>query len=59
MAEDSTVLADHYEGKKFDSPNDVVIGRDGATYFTDPTPDLQQGEKRLTTMLILASDLLK
>src|SRR6476469_10393713 len=31
-----TVLADRYEGKKLNSPNDVVIGPDGAIYFTDP-----------------------
>lgn len=31
-----TVLADHYEGKRFSSPNDVVVKSDGAVYFTDP-----------------------
>src|SRR6267378_3687940 len=40
------ILADHYEGKKFNSPNDVIIGPDGALYFTDPTLDLVAGEKR-------------
>jgi gluconolactonase len=40
------VLADHFEGKKFNSPNDVVIGPDGAIYFTDPTLDLPPGEKQ-------------
>src|SRR5579872_1665206 len=39
-----TVLADHYQGKRFNSPNDVVIGPDGAIYFTDPTLDLVKGE---------------
>jgi len=39
-----TVLADRYEGKKLNSPNDVVIGPDGAIYFTDPTLDLVKGE---------------
>jgi gluconolactonase len=39
-----TVLADHFEGKKLNSPNDVVIGPDGAIYFTDPTLDLVKGE---------------
>ncbi len=34
------VLADHYDGKKFNSPNDVIVGPDGALYFTDPTLDL-------------------
>jgi len=41
-----TVLADHYEGKRFNSPNDVVTGPDGALYFTDPTLDLPKGEKQ-------------
>jgi gluconolactonase len=41
-----TVLADHFEGNKFNSPNDVVLGPGGAIYFTDPTLDLPQGEKQ-------------
>jgi len=41
-----TVLTGDYEGKKFNSPNDVVLGPDGALYFTDPTLDLPKGEKQ-------------
>jgi gluconolactonase len=40
------VMADKYEGKKLNSPNDVVLGPDGALYFTDPTYDLVKGEKQ-------------
>jgi gluconolactonase len=40
------ILADHYDGKKFNSPNDVIVGPDGALYFTDPTLDLVAGEKQ-------------
>jgi gluconolactonase len=40
------VLADRYEGKRLNSPNDVIVGPDGALYFTDPTLDLVQGEKQ-------------
>ena len=40
------VLADHYNGKKLNSPNDVIVGPDGALYFTDPTLDLVAGEKQ-------------
>jgi gluconolactonase len=41
-----TVLAGKYQGKRFNSPNDVVLGPDGALYFTDPTLDLPKGEKQ-------------
>jgi gluconolactonase len=30
-----TVLADKYQGKRFNGPNDLVIRSDGAVYFTD------------------------
>jgi gluconolactonase len=32
----STVLADRYDGKRLNSPNDLVYARDGTLYFTDP-----------------------
>ena len=33
-----TVIADSYQGKRLNSPNDVIVGRDGAIWFTiDPT----------------------
>lgn len=32
-----TVLATHHRGKQLNSPNDIVVGRDGAVIFTDPT----------------------
>ena len=40
------MLADKYDGKKFNSPNDVIPGPDGALYFTDPTLDFPKGEKQ-------------
>ncbi len=40
------ILADHFEGKRLNSPNDVIVGPDGALYFTDPTLDLVAGEKQ-------------
>ena len=32
-----TVLADRYDGKRFNSPNDLVFKSNGDLYFTDPT----------------------
>jgi gluconolactonase len=31
------VLAERYEGKRFNSPNDVVVKSDGSLWFTDPS----------------------
>jgi gluconolactonase len=32
-----TVLASHFEGKRLNSPNDVVVKSDGSLWFTDPS----------------------
>ena len=32
-----TVLADKFEGKRLNAPNDVVVKSDGTIWFTDPT----------------------
>ncbi len=32
-----TVIADAYRGKRLNSPNDVVVRRDGTIWFTDPS----------------------
>jgi gluconolactonase len=40
-----TVLADAYDGKKLNSPNDLVYKSDGSLYFTDPPYGLRtQGD---------------
>lgn len=31
------VLASHFDGKELNSPNDIVVRKDGRIYFTDPT----------------------
>lgn len=41
-----TILANRYQGMKFNSPNDVTMGPDGAFYFTDPALDVPPGEKQ-------------
>ena len=45
-------IASHYEGKRLNSPNDVVVKSDGGIYFTDPPYGLSAeygslGEKEL------------
>jgi gluconolactonase len=41
-----TVLAERYQGKRLNSPNDLVYARDGSLYFTDPPYGLPtQGDK--------------
>ena len=37
-----TTLADRYDGKRFNSPNDLVYHSSGALYFTDPPYGLEQ-----------------
>lgn len=39
-----TVLADRYAGKRFNSPNDLHVARDGTIYFTDPPYGLAAGD---------------
>ncbi len=33
---DDEVLVGHYQGRRLNSPNDVVVKRDGSIWFTDP-----------------------
>jgi gluconolactonase len=40
-----TVLADRYEGKRINGPNDIAIKSDGAIYFTDRGSGLRGGAK--------------
>ena len=55
-----TVLASHYQGKRLNSPNDIVCRSDGSIWFTDPpfgilgwwegepaTPELPHGVYRI------------
>ncbi len=39
-----TVLAERHEGKRLNSPNDLVFRSDGLLYFTDPPSGLPGGE---------------
>ena len=40
------IVVDHYQGKKLNTPNDIVIGPDGAIYFTDPIIDMTPEQKQ-------------
>jgi gluconolactonase len=37
-----TVLAEQFQGKRFNSPNDIVVKSDGSVYFTDPPYGVQR-----------------
>ena len=44
-----TILVDRYNGKRLNSPNDVVVKSDGTIWFTDPPYGIlsnREGEKR-------------
>lgn len=40
-----TVVAGQFEGKRFNGPNDLVLTRSGAMFFTDPDFGLRYGAK--------------
>lgn len=66
-----TILADKFQGKNLNSPNDVVVKSDGAIYFTDPPygikPEQQEqpikGVYRLSPdgneIIVVADDFIK
>ena len=41
------ILAERFEGKRLNAPNDVVVRRDGQVYFTDPAFGNQQDTREL------------
>jgi gluconolactonase len=42
-----TVLSDRFQGKRLNSPNDVVVKSDGTIYFTDPPYGIQPEAQEL------------
>ncbi len=44
---ETTVLASKFEGKRLNSPNDVVVRSDGKIYFTDPTYGVKKEDRQL------------
>lgn len=41
------VLAERYQGKRLNAPNDIVVRRDGHVYFTDPAFGAQADQREL------------
>ena len=41
-----TVLAERFQGKRLNSPNDIVVRSDGSIYFTDPPYGVEPGISR-------------
>lgn len=42
-----SILAERYQGKRLNSPNDVVVKSDGSIYFTDPPYGIEKKEEEL------------
>lgn len=42
-----TVLAERFEGKRLNSPNDAVVKSDGSVYFTDPPYGIGKDQQEL------------
>ncbi len=40
-------VATHYEGKRLNSPNDVIVRSDGSIYFTDPPYGIEETQREL------------
>jgi gluconolactonase len=40
-----TILAESFEGKKLNSPNDIVVKSDGTIFFTDPTYGIKKPQQ--------------
>jgi len=40
-------LADHFEGKRLNSPNDLALFRDGSIFFSDPNYGCPKGQQEL------------
>ncbi|MGE5431680.1 MAG: SMP-30/gluconolactonase/LRE family protein [Syntrophomonadaceae bacterium] len=42
-----TVLAEYYQGKRLNSPNDIAVKSDGSIYFTDPPYGISKSQEEL------------
>lgn len=51
-----TVLAEDFEGKKFNSPNDVVVKSDNSIWFSDPDYDLGKKPREVDGLYVYRLD---
>jgi gluconolactonase len=51
-----TVVADRFEGKRFNSPNDVVVRSDGSVWFTDPSYGIDSDYEGFAAVSEIGSD---
>jgi gluconolactonase len=42
-----TALAEYYDGKRLNSPNDIAVKSDGSIFFTDPAYGISPGQEEL------------
>lgn len=47
IGQDAQTVVDQFEGKKLNSPNDLVLRSDGTIYFTDPPYGIQPQQQEL------------
>ena len=40
-------VASHYEGKRLNSPNDIIVRNDGRIFFTDPPYGIEESQREL------------
>jgi gluconolactonase len=52
-----TVLADKFDGKRFNSPNDVVVKSDNTIWFSDPDYALRDKPRELDGLYVFRLDL--
>jgi len=43
-----TAIAEHFDGKRLNSPNDVTVAKSGEVYFTDPPYGVKEQDRELT-----------
>ena len=41
-------VATHYDGRRLNSPNDIIVRNDGRIFFTDPPYGIQESQRELT-----------